>query len=148
MIAGPGPIVAAARERLELVCDTYLSVSTPVQIAAAHFLTTGGAVRQQIADRIAANYRWLQSAVTAVPSCRVLRADAGWSAVMQVPALESEEDLVVRLLTSDGVLVHPGHFFDFSRESFLVVSLLTPPSAFKDGIGRLWRHFDCSPTTT
>lgn len=146
--AGPATLVAAALERLELICDTYLAVSTPVQTAAGPLLTAGAAVRRQIADRVRANYLSLQSAAAAVPSCRVLRADAGWSAVMQVPALESEEDLVLRLLTADGVLVHPGYFFDFPRESFLIVSLLPRPPEFAEGIGRLLRHFDCTPART
>ena len=68
----------------------------------------------------------------------------GWYAVLQVPTLESEEDLVVRLLTDDGVLAHPGYFFDFPRESFLVVSLLPPEAVFADGVARVLRHFDCT----
>jgi alanine-synthesizing transaminase len=144
-LAGPDALVSDALERLEVICDAYLSVSTPVQIAAPRLLTSGRVVREQIVDRIAANYQWLKTSVTAVPSCGVLRADAGWSAVLQVPTLEPEDDLVVRLLTKDGVLVHPGHFFDFPRESVLVVSLLTPPSVFADGMGRVLRHFACSP---
>ena len=96
-----------------------------------------------ILARIATNYRWLQSTVAGVPSCDVLRSRGGWYAVLQVPSLEPEEDLVVRLLTADGVLTHPGYFFDFPRESFLVVSLLPPPPSFADGIVRVVRHFAC-----
>jgi alanine-synthesizing transaminase len=143
-VGGPDRMVAAAIERLELVCDTYLSVSTPVQTAAAELLARGAAVRRQIADRVAANYRRLRTAVAAVPSCRVLRADGGWYAVLQVPSLEAEEECALRLLTTDGVLTHPGYFFDFARESFLVMSLLPDPVVFGDGIARVLRHFDCS----
>jgi aspartate/methionine/tyrosine aminotransferase len=142
-VSGPDALVASAIERLELVCDTYLSVSTPVQLAASALLAAGAAIRSQIAARTLANYRALQTSVAAVRSCRLLRSDGGWSAVLQVPSLEPEEDLVLRLL-GDGVLVQPGYFFDFSRESFLVVSLITPPAVFADGIDRILRHFDCS----
>ena len=142
-VAGPDDLVGAALERLELVCDTYLAVSTPAQVAAAELLERGAAIRSQILARIATNYRWLRSAVTGVPSCDVLRSDGGWYAVLQVPSLEPEEDLVVRLLTADGVLTHPGYFFDFPRESFLVVSLLPPAPSFADGIVRVLRHFAC-----
>ena len=142
--AGPGPLVAAALERLELVSDTYLAVSTPVQFAAERLFGGGGGIRRQIAERVAANYRSLRSLVANVPACRVLRADAGWSAVMQVPSLEREEDLVLRVLAEDGVLVHPGYFFDFVSESFVIVSLLVPPNLFEEGVTRLLRHFDCS----
>jgi alanine-synthesizing transaminase len=142
---GPAPLVTAALERLELVCDAYLAVSTPAQLAAPVLLERGAAVRSQISTRIRANYRTLQRASGAVPSCRVLRSDGGWYAVLQVPSLESEEDLVLRLL-GEGVLAHPGYFFDFPRESFLVVSLLPPEAAFANGISRILRHFDCTVT--
>jgi alanine-synthesizing transaminase len=141
VLAGPAPLVAAALERLELICDTYLAVSTPVQLAASELLDTGAAVRSQVAQRIAANYRRLREGVSGSPSCNLLRAEGGWYAVLQVPSLGAEEDLVIDLLTSDGVLVQPGYFFDFRRESFLILSLLTPDAAFSEGIGRLTRHF-------
>jgi len=142
-VSGPDALVASAIERLELVCDTYLSVSTPVQVAAPALLGAGAGIRAQIAARTLANYRSIQSAVAGVGSCRVLRSDGGWSAVLQVPSLEPEEDLVLRLAV-EGVLVQPGYFFDFPRESFLVVSLITPTAVLVDGIDRVLRHFDCS----
>jgi len=138
---GPDGLVDAALERLELVCDTYPTVSTPVQVAAAGLLQRGAAIRQQIAARIAANYRWLRSAVAGAPSCGALRSEGGWYAVLQVPSLASEEDLVLELLTVDGVLIHPGYFFDFPRESFLVVSLLPPEASFAAGVERVLRRF-------
>lgn len=144
VVGGPNRLVDEARERLELICDTYLSVSTPVQVAAAGLLARGAAIRTQIAARIVANYQRLTSATATVPSCRVVPGDGGWSAVLQVPSLESEEDLVMRLLTVGGVLAHPGYFFDFPRESFLVFSLLAPEAVFADGVARVLRHFDCA----
>jgi alanine-synthesizing transaminase len=144
-IGGPDRLVAAALERLEVVCDTYLAVSTPVQLAAGELLNRGTAVRAQIAARVASNYATLGTAVARVPACRLLMSEGGWYAVLQVPTFESEEDLVVRLL-SDGVLTHPGYFFDFARESFLIISLLPPEASFADGISRVLRHFDCTPT--
>ncbi len=140
-VVGPDRLVDEALARLELVCDTYLSVATPVQRAAADLMRRGVTVRAQIAARIAANYTQLQHLVASARACTVLRAEGGWYAVLQVPSFESEEDLIVRLLTSDGVLVHPGYFFDFDRESFLVVSLLTPERAFADGVGRVLTRF-------
>jgi aspartate/methionine/tyrosine aminotransferase len=141
--AGPAPLVAAALDRLELICDTYLSVSTPVQVGAAALIDRGAAVREQIARRVGTNYRWLASK-SAASSCTCLRAEGGWYAVLQVPSIESEEDAVVGLLVNDGVLTHPGYFFDFSRESFVIVSLLPPDPAFYEGVTRILRHFDCT----
>jgi alanine-synthesizing transaminase len=142
-VSGPASSVAAALERLELICDTYLSVSTPVQVAARSLIDGGAAIRAQIAGRIRRNYGRLCEAIARVPVCRVLRSGGGWYAVVQVPTLESEEDLVLRLLQA-GVLTHPGYFFDFPRESFLIVSLLPEPGTFDDGIDRIARHFDCT----
>jgi aspartate/methionine/tyrosine aminotransferase len=136
-VAGPDRAVEAALGSLELICDTYLSVSTPVQLAAAELLDRGGAIRAQIAARIVANYRQLKDRVACVPSCRVLRAAGGWSAIVQVPTLRSEEELVVDLVTHEGVLAHPGYFFDFPRESFLILSLLPAERRFADGVARL-----------
>jgi aspartate/methionine/tyrosine aminotransferase len=139
-VAGPQRLVTAALERIELVCDSYLPVSTPVQLAAAGLLARGALVRAQIAARVTANYRHARALATS--SCRVLRSDGGWYAVIQVPTLEPEEDLVLRLLTADGVLAHPGYFFDFQNGSHLVVSLLTEAADFAEGVGRIVHGFD------
>ena len=142
-VGGPEALAAAALERLELECDTYLAVSTPVQLAAPGLIDRGAGVRAQIAARVAANYRALHAAAAAAPACRARRSDGGWYAVLQVPSFQPEEDLVLRLL-DDGVLTHPGYFFDFPRESFLIVSLLPPEAAMVEGVSRVLRHFACT----
>jgi alanine-synthesizing transaminase len=144
VVSGSALQVAAALARLELVCDTYLSVATPVQAAAADLLERGGTMRQQIRQRIAGNYQWLLQRAAATPAAGVLHTEAGWYAVLRVPSTMSEEALTVRLLIEDHVLVHPGYFFDFPSECFLVVSLLPPADAFRDGASRILRHFDCT----
>ena len=141
-VGGPDRLAADALERLELVSDTYLAVSTPAQLAANELLERGAAVRSQIASRVVANYCALRAAVAGAPACRLLMSEGGWYAVLQVPSLESEQELVIRLLT-DGVLTHPRYFFDFPRESFLIVSLLPPEASFAAGVSRVLRHFDC-----
>jgi len=140
-VAGAEDLVQPALERLELICDTYLSVSTPVQIAAAGLLSRGTVVRRQIQTRIAANYRALAERIERVPACTLLASDGGWYAVVQVPSFGPEEDLVVEL-AGEGVIVHPGYFFDFPRESYLVVSLLPPERVFSDGIDIVLRHIE------
>lgn len=135
---GPRALVSGALERLEVIADTYLSVSTPVQVAAGRLLELGAGVRRQIADRVLQNDRVLRELAATAPSCRVLPAEGGWSAVVQVPAVLGDEDLVLRLLDRADVLVHPGYFFDFPREGFLVLSLLAAPAAFRTAVTRLF----------
>ena len=133
-VQGPDALVDEALDRLELICDTYLSVSTPVQIAAPGLLSTGAVVRDSIRARVRDNYAHLQQTVGEAGGATVLHADGGWSAVMRVPAIRSEESLVLDLLARDRVVVHPGYFFDFPHEAFLVVSLLAEPAVFARGL--------------
>jgi alanine-synthesizing transaminase len=141
--AGPEALVRSSLARLELVCDTYLSVSTPVQASAAELLTRGALVRDQIQTRVSGNYRALLSRAAATPACGVLTAGGGWYAVVRVPSIQPEEELVVSLLANERVLTHPGYFYDFPREAFLVISLLVPGATFEPAIDRIFRHFDC-----
>ena len=137
-LGGPEDLVGAALERLEVICDAYLSVSTPVQVAAPQLLRDGAAVRAQILVRLRTNYRHLREVVRTYPACTLLTLEAGWYAVIQVPATIGEEALVLDLLERCAVLVHPGYFFDFPREAFLVVSLLPRVDEFHRGIERVF----------
>jgi alanine-synthesizing transaminase len=137
LVDGPEALARGALDRLELICDTYLSVSTPVQRAAPSLIAAGAGVRACILDRIRSNDHELRTLAAAYPSIQVLPSEAGWSAVLRVPSTRTEEDLVIELLERDGVLVHPGFFFDFAHESFLVVSLLPERPTFVEGVRRV-----------
>ena len=141
-VDGPEVMVAQALERLELICDTYLSVSTPVQIAAAELIAGGAAPRAQVAARVRANYAALKDLCAGYPSVNLLHADAGWSAVLRVAARASEEAMTLDLLERDGVVVYPGFFFDFPHEAFLVISLLPEPAVFSAGVRRVLERVD------
>ena len=137
VVDGPGDAVDSALDALDHLLDTYLSVSTPVQLAAAGLLSDGSSVAEQIRARIADNHRTLVRRVAKHPAAGLLRTEGGWYAVVQVPATEPEEELALDLLEQDHVLVHPGYFFDFSREAFLVTSLLLEPHRFEPAVERL-----------
>ncbi|MEI6669058.1 MAG: pyridoxal phosphate-dependent aminotransferase [Acidobacteriota bacterium] len=137
VVNGPDALVKASLERLELICDTYLSVATPVQEALPSLLVDGAAIRSQIRDRVTRNYRSVMARAADHPSVGVLASEGGWYAVLQVPAMQSEESLVLQILERDHVLVHPGYFFDFPREAFLIVSLLPRPDVFDRAIARV-----------
>ena len=137
---GPEVAVEEALARLELICDTYLSVSNAIQYAVPGLLTLANEIRKNIASRVAENYTTLSAKIKTCPACQVLEPEGGWMATIQVPATKTEEILVIELLEFDHVLVHPGYFFDFTTESFLVVSLLTNPEDFNEGITRLLKR--------
>lgn len=134
---GPDPLVTEALQRLELICDTFLSVSTPVQVAAPSLIRAGSAIRQAISARLVRNLGALRMATAGYPAIQMLEPEGGWSAVLRVPATLGEEALVLRLLNEAHVLAQPGFFFDFAAEAFVVLSLLTPPDVFDEGLKRL-----------
>ena len=135
--AGPDAAVRLALQRLEVIADSYLSVSTPAQVAAARLIEAGRAIREAIAGRLDRNLHRLRECVARWPAVSLLEPEGGWSAVLRVPALDPEERLVLRLLEEARVLVYPGYFFDFPREAFLVVSLLPEPEVFATALDRL-----------
>jgi alanine-synthesizing transaminase len=141
-VGGPGALVAGALARLEIIADAYLSVSTPVQHAADALIAAGAGVRRLILERVRGNLQAFVAAAAAAPSCSVLPVEGGWSAVVRVPATRSEESLVIELLERDGVLVHPGYFFDFPREAYLVVSLLPDREVFREGASRMFARVE------
>ena len=139
VVGGPSAARAAALAGLEIIADSFLSVATPVQLAAADLLERAASIRTQIHERVRANLATLRDAARAFTACEVLRTDGGWSASIRVPATRSEEQLVLDLLQHEGILAHPGYFFDFPREAFVVVSLLPPCDVFRDASMRLLR---------
>ena len=144
-VNGPDALVAEALAGLEIVADTFLSVSTPAQVALPRLLMHGAVVRHAIRERTARNLSALTAAVAAAPAVTLLPPAGGWCAVLQVPSLVSEEALVLALLEHDGVLVQPGYFFDFPREAFVVVSLLVDPGVFDPAIARVLARATGSP---
>jgi hypothetical protein len=134
---GPSDRVDEMLAAYEIVADTYLSVSTPVQAAAPDLIGAGAAIRSQIAARVQRNLDTLRKAAAPFPALGVLRVEGGWSAVIQAPSVITEDALVLALVEHDDVLVHPGYFFDFPRETFVVVSLLVEPAIFDRGIPRV-----------
>jgi len=137
VVDGPAGLAAAAVERLELVADTYLSVGSPVQVAAGPLLELGEAIRLAIRARLLENRAAAADLLRGHPSCRLLDADGGWYVILRLPAILPEEELVLRLLKDDDLLVHPGYFFDLPGECYLVLSLLPPSDRFADGLGRI-----------
>jgi len=136
-VSGPSDRVDDALARLDLIADAYLTVGTPVQLAASALLEAGRDIRAAITERIRRNLAALRAQAAAYPATRVLEPEGGWSVVVQVPATHSEEEIVLTLLQHGHVVVHPGYFFDFSREALLVLSLLPAPDVFDAGIARV-----------
>jgi hypothetical protein len=135
-VSGPPALRDEALHRLEFVADSYLSVSTPVQLAAPGLLERVDELQAPVRDRVRANRALAAERVKGSPAT-LLDAEGGWYAVLQVPATLTEEERTLRLLEESDVLVHPGYFFDFPSEAYLVVSLLPAPTDLREGLQRV-----------
>jgi len=136
-VTGPEPGRREALARLEVVADTYLSVSTPVQVAAPDLLARREELQAPLRARLAGNLAVLRACLGPASPATLLEPEGGWYAVLRVPATVSEEERVTQLLAERNVLVHPGYFFDFPSEAFLVLSLLPPPDILAQGLERV-----------
>ena len=137
VVGGPEPVRNDAFSRLELIADTYLSVGTPVQWAARRLLACRDVIQGQITERVRANRAYLADRIGGDSPWRLLETEGGWYAVIEAPRIYSEEEWTLELLARDNVVVQPGFFFDFEREAFLVISLLTPPETLRAGVDRV-----------
>ena len=138
VVSGPERLKAQASARLEVIADTFLSPSAPAQLALPAWLALREGFQRQVRERLLRNLAELdrQLAGPAVSASR-LKVEGGWYAVIRVPATRSDEDHAVDLLTTRGVYIHPGHFYDFPSDGYVVVSLLTPERDFAEGLRAL-----------
>ncbi len=140
VVSGPDELVHAAMQRLDVIGDTYLSPSTPGQLALGEMLSMRDDLQKQMQQRLCSNLKFLDARMQQSSVDR-LKREGGWYAVLRVPARGSDEDLAIELLENCDVLVHPGHFFDFPRDGFVIVSLIAREAEFQEGARRLRNFF-------
>jgi len=134
---GPEVLKQQAVARLEMIADTYLSMNTPMQLALPVLLELRHNFRQQCAERTRNNLAQLDKLLSTQKLCTRLNLEGGWYAILRVPATGSHEEFALELLNTRGVYVHPGHFYDFPTDGYLVVSLITPELRFAAGMEAL-----------
>ncbi|MCX6166218.1 MAG: pyridoxal phosphate-dependent aminotransferase [Ignavibacteriae bacterium] len=144
VISGPTKECEEATAKLEIITDTYLSVGTPVQLAANNLLIGKEFIQTQIKERIIKNYNYIKSESKRKSYLELLKTEGGWYTVLNIKKLISEEIIAFELLDKKDVYIHPGYFFDFKEEVYIVVSLLTPEEKFKEGIIRILEHLELS----
>jgi aspartate/methionine/tyrosine aminotransferase len=136
-VSGPEEMRREALARLEMIADTYLSMNAPIQMAAPLLLQQRAAFQHQVMARVRGNLAELDSQLAGKSQVSRMKVEAGWYAVLRVPATRSDEELVIDLLEKHEVYLHPGHFYDFPGEGYMVVSLITPEQDFREGLRRV-----------
>jgi len=137
VVGGPQKLKSEALARLEVIADTYLSMNAPVQLAMPSFLLQRRAFQNQLMDRVRRNLAELDRQLALQKVCSRLEVEGGWYAVLRVPATRTDEELALSLLNDDGVYIHPGHFYDFPSEGYLVASLIAREADFSSGLAGL-----------
>jgi len=137
VVNGPTEFLRSALSRLEVIADTYLSVSAPLAHALPKLLEARRALQPQILKRVRANLSRLDEFLAPGSPVSRLETEGGWYVILKLPAIHSDEDWAVELLNQDGVLVHPGHFYDFPSEGYLVLSLLPQSAVFEEGMRKI-----------
>lgn len=118
---------------LETIADMYLSVSTPIQHATASFFASRSIFQRRLLDRILDNQKCAEEAfMDAAIEC--LRPEGGWYGLLQFPDTHTDEEWAMRILQKSNVFYHPGYFYNFNEEAFLVFSLIIDPDMFKEGM--------------
>ena len=135
--SGPEERKTEALARLEVIADTYLSMNAPLQLATPVLLAQRKNFQPLLLDRVRTNLRELDLQLSHQKTCERLDVEGGWYVVLRVPANQSDEELVIDLLRKVAVLVHPGHFYDFPADGYLVISLITPTADFREGTSRV-----------
>ena len=136
-LSGPPSLKKEALARLEVIADTFLSMNAPVQLAVPVMLEERRSIQAQLMDRIRCNLAELDTKLARQQVCSRLQVEGGWYAVLRVPATASDEELAIALLERAGVLVQPGHFYDFPANGYLVLSLITDTEVFREGVERV-----------
>jgi aspartate/methionine/tyrosine aminotransferase len=134
---GPRRLVAEAVTRLEVIADTYLSMNAPIQLAVPELLQQRHAIQRQLMERIRLNLSELDRQLAPQSTYSRLTVDGGWYAVLRIPVTWSDEDFAIELLEREAVLVYPGHFYDFPRDGYIVISLITQQEVFREGMQRM-----------
>ena len=135
--SGPGELAAEAMGRLEVIADTYLSMNAPMQWAVPVLLEQRKDIQRQLLDRVRGNLAELDRQLTGQKACSRLAVEGGWYAVLRVPVTRSDEELAIELVQEKAVVVHPGHFYDFPGDGYLVLSLITCEAEFREGMCRI-----------
>lgn len=133
-LSGPDQLRRKAHERLEVIADTYLSQNAPLQHALPALLEQRKKIQPQLTQRIRSNLEFLDEQLRIAPQVQRLRVEGGWYVVLRVPARQSDEELAIELIEQTGVIVHPGHFYEFQNDGYLVLSLISLNDVFQNGV--------------
>ena len=136
VVSGPSKFREEALQRLEIILDTYLDVSSSIQEALPNILGQASDWQSAVRARIEENRRWLQdhlkgTALTLLPS------SGGWYAIMQLPRTYDDEQWASLLAQEAKLIVQPGYFYDLEQDSCVVISLILQNQDLQTGIERL-----------
>ena len=114
-VSGDGHLVDRTLSALELISDTFLPVSEAAQFAVPQIFARG----QQFLDR----YRqWIVGcrnvALECLAGCEVVPPAGGFYVTARLST--DEDHAALQLLRHNGILVHPGYFYDIAPDHLVM----------------------------
>jgi hypothetical protein len=137
VVSGPDDECVQAMQRLEVIADSYLSVSAQVQVALRSLLAHADDTIDRIHSRVSGNFRTVRNELPPGSLMSVLDCEGGWNAILRLPSTKSDEEWAMAILEEQNVLTHPGSLFDLDTRSCLAISLLPEATSIAEGIRRI-----------
>ncbi len=134
-LSGEEVRVGRALAALEMISDTFLPVSEIAQAAVPDIMSLGGPFLEEYSAEI--RRRWAEAARILGPSpdLSFVPPRGGFYVTLRLRET-GEDEAAEQLLREEGLLVHPGHFYDIAP-SHLVISFVQEPAIIRDAYGRI-----------
>ncbi|MGB5158620.1 pyridoxal phosphate-dependent aminotransferase [Desulfobacterium sp. N47] len=124
-------------KRLDLLNDTYLGANYMTQSMLSSIFSEGTDFVRQMRERICTNIDLAVQLLLQHPDITVTRPEGGYYLFPKIKNREDEEKLVLHLLSSKRVLVHPGYFYDCEDNVHIMISCLTETKKLAEGVKRI-----------
>ncbi|MCE9501015.1 MAG: pyridoxal phosphate-dependent aminotransferase [Leptospira sp.] len=129
-----GEMKKILKHSLDIICDTYLTVNTPVQLGLHNLFEIGKSRQEEMKKRLKRNMFFAHNIFDSSSEVRLIPREGGWSLVLEIGSESDDENFCVDLLLNHNVLVHPGYMFDFTGKCFIILSVIVPEEEFAAGI--------------
>ena len=126
---------------LEIISDTYLSVSTPSQILFLQVLKKKNLIFKKILKRIRKNYKYIIRLLSGSTYLYPIKIEYGWYLPIKIDLGISEDALLKDLMQELSVKVYPGNLFHFKDKKYLIISLLVRPKILKKAMIKINKYF-------
>lgn len=137
-VSGDSSLTTRAMKALAMIADTFLPVSEPLQAAVPMLLQKSASFQKTYQKEIASRARQALEALSQVKKLSLIKPEGGFYVTVNLGE-RNEENVALQLLKDEGLLVHPGYFYDVPG-NHLVLSLVNRPQMFRKALTPIARR--------